>query len=183
MKSMKYLRLSALGVLAASGLFAEISWAQPATQPAVPPPPPQQPPVAPQTPAAPPAPGTPAPPPAAAPTAPAESSPPGSVPVGPGTAPAPSPGPGTTPYYEQAAPPRGPTIIHVEQPPPPPLEPRTRLYHDGFYLRLSLGFGYQSVSSSSGDSKVSSSGAGLAGDLLIGGTPATGVVVGGGTRC
>ena len=31
--------------------------------------------------------------------------------------------------------------IYVAQPPLPPLEPRSRHYHDGFYLRLSVGFG------------------------------------------
>jgi hypothetical protein len=99
--------------------------------------------------------------------------------VGPGSGP--TPGPGTTPFYEQAPRPQQPATIHVAQPPPPPLEPRTRLYHDGFYLRLSTGFGYQGVSSSAGDSNVSTNGAGFALDIMIGGTPATGVVVGGGS--
>lgn len=92
----------------------------------------------------------------------------------------PPPSSGTNPYYEQAPPPQGPATIHVETPPPPPLEPRSRLYHDGFYLRLSLGIGYQGVSSSAGSSKASFHGAGPAGQLLIGGTPATGLVIGGG---
>jgi hypothetical protein len=100
------------------------------------------------------------------------------VPVAPGSGP--PPGSGTTPFYEQAPRPQQPATIHVAQPPPPPLEPRTRLYHDGFYLRLSTGFGYQGVSSSAGDSNVSTNGAGFALDIMIGGTPANGVVIGGG---
>lgn len=163
MKAMKYLRLSVFGIVAAGTLLTEVSGAQPAAPPAAPPP------GAPPSPSAPSAPG-------AAP-APADA-PPGSVPVAPGSGSPPSGG--TTPYYEQAPPPPQPATIHVAQPPPPPLEPRTRLYHDGFYLRLSTGFGYQGASSSVGDSHVSTHGAGFALDIMMGGTPATGVVVGGG---
>jgi hypothetical protein len=68
----------------------------------------------------------------------------------------------------------------VATPPPAPLEPRTRHYHDGFYLRLSTGPALEGVSSSSGDSKVSTFGGGFAFDILMGGTPAPGLVVGGG---
>jgi hypothetical protein len=156
-----YLRVSVLGIIAASTLLTALGHAQPAPPPAAQPPSAAPPPNAP----------------GAAP-APAEA-PPGSVPVAPGPS-GPPPSAGTNPFYEQAPPQQQPATIHVAQPPPPPLEPRTRLYHDGFYLRLSTGFGYQGASSSVGDSHVSTHGAGFALDIMMGGTPATGVVVGGG---
>jgi len=151
-----------VGLGVASVLLSSFAFAQ---APASPPGPPGQP-----------APGAPA----TAPAGPPAEAPPGAVPVQPAPPASAPPGQGTTPYYEQSAPPQNPPIIHVEQPPPPPLEPRTRHYHDGFYLRLSVGLGLEGVSSSAGDSKVSTFGAGPAFDLLIGGTPATGLVVGGG---
>lgn len=72
--------------------------------------------------------------------------------------------------------------IYVEQPALPPLEPRNRHFHDGFYLRMSVGFGglwtSSSVSKSDASSDVSGSGGSL--DIMAGGTPAPGLVVGGG---
>jgi hypothetical protein len=74
-----------------------------------------------------------------------------------------------------------PEAIYVAQPPLPPLEPRSRHYHDGFYLRLSVGFGALGVSSSGGQGFGSTaSGSGGALDFLVGGTPAPGLVLGGG---
>ncbi len=82
-----------------------------------------------------------------------------------------------------APPPPPPPTIRVETPPPPPAVPRTFHMHDGFYLRLSLGAGYTStaVSGYSGASTdATASGAGGAFDVLIGGTPAAGLTIGGG---
>lgn len=70
--------------------------------------------------------------------------------------------------------------IYVAQPPLPPLQPRSRHYHDGFYLRLSVGFGGLGVSSNGGGVNSTASGWGGAIDFLVGGTPAPGLVVGGG---
>ena len=119
-----------------------------------------------------PAPAT--PPPSGAPPAPPEAppAPPGTVPAEP---------PGAVPYYqEQSSEP--PPSIYVAQPPLPPLTPRTRYYHDGFYLRISSGFSYLHVSTSlnNNDSTGSLSGGGSSFDIMVGGTPAPGLVVGGG---
>jgi hypothetical protein len=94
------------------------------------------------------------------------------------TAPAPTPpvgAPAQTPSQNE------PTI-YVAQPPLPPLMPRARRYHDGFYLRISAGFGGMGVSSSVDNSSQSStvSGGTWGFDLLLGGTPAPGLVIGGG---
>jgi hypothetical protein len=63
----------------------------------------------------------------------------------------------------------------------PPLPPRTRHYHDGFYLRLSAGYGALWIDSDYSDLGMgSASGSGIAIDLQIGGTPAPGLVIGGG---
>jgi hypothetical protein len=89
--------------------------------------------------------------------------------------------PGAVPYYqEQSA--EAPPAIYVAQPPLPPLTPRTRYYHDGFYLRLSSGFSYMNVSTSlDGNASTGSvSGAGGTFDVMVGGSPAPGLVVGGG---
>lgn len=160
-------RSSSLGIGVTSLFLSGVALGQPA--------PAQAPPGAAPAPAAPPA-GAP----------PATDAPPGSVPVGPAAPTSPPAGTGNTPYYEQAPPPQTPPVIHVEQPPPPPLEPKTRHYHDGFYLRLSTGLGFQSVKSTAsnttgGDSSVSTSGAGFALDVLMGGTPTPGLVIGGGS--
>jgi hypothetical protein len=108
----------------------------------------------------------------------------------------PASGTSTTPYYQavpapEAQPPAPtgappatrPTMnptIYVEQPPLPPLEPRNRHFHDGFYLRLSAGLGGMWVNSSTDFGNGKTSGAGAALDLMIGGTPAPGLVIGGG---
>lgn len=73
--------------------------------------------------------------------------------------------------------------MHVETPPPPPPVARTYHLHDGFYLRLALGAGYASAgldaySGASTDATVS--GGGGAFDLMIGGSPAPGLAIGGG---
>lgn len=82
------------------------------------------------------------------------------------------------PVWAEPAPSK-PTIS-VETPPPPPPVERTYHTHDGFYLRLSLGGAWgstsQSFASGSGDTL---SGAGGALDVMVGGTPARGLVLGG----
>jgi hypothetical protein len=118
----------------------------------------------------------------AAPAAGPASAAPGAVAAPPGQ-PQPAAGAPAQPAPATAAAP-----IYVEQPPLPPLEPRNRHYHDGFYLRISAGFGGAWTSSkvTSGDfsstdrpkSEVSGSGASF--DFMMGGTPAPGLVVGGG---
>lgn len=127
----------------------------------------------------PPAPGQPGAAPAPAPyPAPPEQAPPAAAqptaPVPVETAPAGAP-PGPPPQQQE------PTI-YVAQPPLPPLYPRTRLRHDGFYLRLNGGFGYGSTTATSdGSSAEYNLHGGTYGlDVLIGGTPGTGLVVGGG---
>jgi opacity protein-like surface antigen len=53
--------------------------------------------------------------------------------------------------------------------------------HDGFYLRAALGLGYlQDTASATGGSEAKFKGGGVAGEFLLGGTPAPGLVVGGG---
>lgn len=92
-----------------------------------------------------------------------------------------SAGPAAAPEATSAPASRTPEMIYVAQPPLPPLLPRSRHYHDGFYLRLSVGFGALGVSSSGGQGFGSTaSGSGGALDLLLGGTPAPGLVIGGG---
>lgn len=161
--TMMHHRFFSLGIGMASALISGASLAQAPAPPA-----------APAAPTAAPAPA------GAPPAAPPSEAPPGAVPVQPGPPPSAPPASGSAPYYEQSAPPQNPPRIYVEQPPPAPLEPRTRHYHDGFYLRLSTGLGIEGVSSSAGDSKASTSGAGFALDLLVGGTPVPGLVIGGG---
>jgi hypothetical protein len=93
------------------------------------------------------------------------------------------------PYYQQvpppgaqngAPPPPAPPTINLEQPPLPPLAPRNRYYHDGFYLRLSSGFGgiWSSTHVDHSDATASVHGGGTAFDVMIGGTPAPGLVIG-----
>jgi hypothetical protein len=123
---------------------------------------------------------------APAPTAPAV--PPGTVQAAapadaapaPGSAPPPAAGP--VPYYEEQPATGG--QMFVAQPPLPPLQPRNRHFHDGFYLRLSAGYGYLNTSTSlnHNDSTGSLSGSGVAFDILMGGTPAPGLVIGGGLQ-
>lgn len=100
---------------------------------------------------------------------------PGAAPVAPPPAGYP---PGTVVVYEPAP------------PPPPPADDGTWRNHDGFYLRMGIGAGYGRVKSTgefqtglegaSTDMEIVYSGAGPAYELLIGGTPGGGVVVGGG---
>lgn len=86
-------------------------------------------------------------------------------------------------YYAEPAPPAvAPQTIYVAQPTLPPLQPKSRYYHDGFYLRMSAGYAYLNVSTSvKGNGTTSTlSGSGGAFDILVGGTPAPGLVIGGG---
>jgi hypothetical protein len=56
--------------------------------------------------------------------------------------------------------------------------------HDGFYLRLGIGFGFMNTTGEvdvPGSNELKITGAGLTGEFLIGGTPAPGFVIGGGT--
>jgi hypothetical protein len=115
--------------------------------------------------------------------APAAAPPPATTAAPPAAAPAAPPGA----YYAEPAqapsqPAQQPQTIFVEQPPLPPLQPKSRYYHDGFYLRLSTGYAYLNVSTSLSNGAGTSglSGSGGAFDVLVGGTPAPGLVVGGG---
>jgi hypothetical protein len=123
--------------------------------------------------------------PAAAPSAPGTESPaPAASPPSP-DAESPGAAPATQPYYDSPPPPAPPPAaspgIYVETPPPAPLQPRTRHFHDGFYLRLSGGFGALGVSSDAGTyGETTVAGEGFALDLLLGGTPSPGLVIGGG---
>lgn len=65
---------------------------------------------------------------------------------------------------------------------PPPLVPRADHYHDGFYLRMSAGLGAFDTRSTADGISASATvmGAGPALDVLAGGTPLPGLVVGGG---
>ena len=99
----------------------------------------------------------------------------------------------------QDAPPDAPPAIQVARPeqPPAPVEPkmdlstapvapavqRTYHFHEGFYLRTSVGFGWYSASYSDGhrpNSDFNDHGASMSLDLLIGGSPSPGVSIGGG---
>jgi hypothetical protein len=70
----------------------------------------------------------------------------------------------------------------VEPPPPPPAKDTGKHTHDGFYLRMSLGAGAVDstweTEAATPNAKIG--GAGVALDLLIGGTPTPGLVIGGG---
>jgi hypothetical protein len=92
--------------------------------------------------------------PAPAPAAPAPAPPP--------AAPAPPPG-----YYAYPAP-----------PPPPP--PQGVHEHDGFYFRVGIGGGYASLDGTVLDIDAKIKGGGASLELLFGGTPASGLVIGGG---
>jgi hypothetical protein len=100
--------------------------------------------------------------------------------------PAPPPGQGAPPPGYAAGPPPG----YAAGPPPgaaygsPPEPPGVRT-HDGFFLRLGLNLGYNTLSETveaNGQEVSNSSIRGGAGgfDLLFGGTPAPGLVLGGG---
>ena len=82
------------------------------------------------------------------------------------------------------APAERPPLIHLvdQTPPPPPPVARTDKSHDGFYVRVNLGFGSQSTSLDSGSAWPNYSG--TAGTLNLGlllcGAPSPGIVLGGG---
>jgi hypothetical protein len=172
-----------LGVVAAAALaYAPIVQAQPAAPaagaaraaPAATPAAPAATPVAPA--ATPIAPAAATPP--AAPQGTPPSVPPPPLPPGGPSEPPPGGPPGA--YYEEQ--PGPPPAMYLAQPPLPPLQPRNRYFHDGFYLRMSGGYGFLHTSTSLKDNGSTSSlnGSGTAFDILIGGTPAPGLVIGGG---
>lgn len=107
----------------------------------------------------------------------------------PGPPPGPPPPPGAPPpAYPAPPPPAYPAAPPqtYEPPPPPRSEDRTVHYHDGFYLNFALGVGSMTTTVTadpappvSNDVKIT--GVGVAGQLLFGGTPAPGLVLGGGT--
>jgi hypothetical protein len=77
------------------------------------------------------------------------------------------------------SPPRGVISVRTE-PPPPPVDSGRRT-HDGFYLRLSSGLDFAaSRVSFDGRPRLDLGGGGLAADVLVGGTPSRGLVLGGG---
>ena len=107
--------------------------------------------------------------------------------------PAPSAPPPSAPPAEAA-----PPTIQLVQPQSPPAqspridlsteapskpEPRTFHFHEGFYLRASVGFGYYSASFNDGNRSnldFRNHGSSMSLDLLIGGSPSPGVSIGGG---
>ncbi len=123
-----------------------------------------------------PTPPPPPPPPATAPPA----QPPPAQPAPPAYPPAqgqPAPPP------QQPPPPGAGPGTYVEEPPTPPVNPTVER-HDGFYLRLSLGPGavntrVESDLTAGSTTTFDINGFGLGFDLMIGGTPATGLVLGG----
>ncbi len=86
---------------------------------------------------------------------------------------------------QSATPPSGsasPTIqLAAQAPPPPQPVARTDKTHDGFYLRTNLGFGSQSTDIDTGQlvDNFSGSGGTLDFDVLVGGAPSPGIVLGG----
>lgn len=88
----------------------------------------------------------------------------------------------------QVAPPARPAsparpVINLETADVRPSVPRTYHFHEGFYLRTSLGFGDYRASFSDGDQPVrdfSEHGSSMSMDLLIGGSPSPGLSIGGG---
>ncbi len=202
MRTGRTVPIGAVAVFVVTLAFSAAAQQQPATPPPGQPPPPP-PPTPDQPPAAAPAPGTPAP----GPVAPGATAPP---PPGGQPAPAPAPAPaqpGAQPA--QGYPPPGygypppgygypppgygypppgygypPPGGGYEQPPaPPPPGPDLTIHrHDGFYLRLAIGGTYvwDSVRIDDRSMKFSMRGGGLSMEVAVGGTPAPGVVVGGG---
>ncbi len=73
--------------------------------------------------------------------------------------------------------------MYVQTPPPPPPEAETGKHlHDGFYLRMSLGANAQRHTIESDRANVPDlkvNGGGLSFDILIGGSPMPGLVIGG----
>ena len=103
----------------------------------------------------------------------------------PPAAPSPSVAPAPTPAAPAPVPmrfdPPGRTI-DLSTPPPSPSMPRAYHLHNGFYARVSAGFG--SLSATFDDDVPSTqalkgSGGGLSMDLMIGGSPSPGVAIGG----
>jgi hypothetical protein len=152
-----------VGTLALVASYSSVVSAQGA--PAEPPPPP------------PPA-GEPAPPP---PPPPAGEAPPQAQPAPPPPgAGAPPPGAGAPPPGAYGPPP-GAYGYPAEPPPPMGPPPDAGVHqHDGFYLRMGLGGGYASFDGSVVGIDTSIKGGGGAMELLLGGTPAPGFVIGGG---
>lgn len=101
---------------------------------------------------------------------------------------APPDAPPAPPNAEPAPPapplPPPPPRINVETPAPGPAGPRRGYHvHDGFYLRLNIGGGYLSSKVNYDSPDVPDrtiSGGGLALDVMVGGSPARGLAVGGG---
>ncbi len=69
-----------------------------------------------------------------------------------------------------------PPAINVATPEPEPAVERSYHVHDGFYLRVNAGLGAYGIRY---DDNVNAGGASLAFDLLIGGSPSKGFVIGG----
>lgn len=102
-------------------------------------------------------------------------------------APPPAGAVGSVAALPAAPPPKGapvalpPGVAGSDLPPLPP-PPRGVRYHDGFYLRMALGLGASGALVSSDEASVpnySFAGGGATGDLWIGGTPSTGLALGG----
>lgn len=166
--SMIVVALAATRPAAAQGAAPPPPPPPPAAEPAPPPPPPPPPGAEP----APPPP--PAPPPAAQPAPPPGQPPPGQPP------------PGQVAPAQQGAPPPGYGYGYgYGQPPPPPeAQPNAGVNtHDGFYLRLGLGFASANgtVEFKDTDIEADVTGGGLAVELALGGTVAPGLVIGGGS--
>jgi hypothetical protein len=69
----------------------------------------------------------------------------------------------------------------TEPPPPAPTENATAYNHDGFFFRMGLGLAYASAPLEiDGDDQGSAKGVGVSVEFLFGGTPAPGIVIGGG---
>lgn len=84
------------------------------------------------------------------------------------------------PEAPQAPPPQPPTIDLRKDPPLPPPIARTDRLHDGFYARLSLGFGQLGTTMNAPNSgAVDGEGSTLALDVALGYAPNPGIVLGG----
>jgi hypothetical protein len=85
--------------------------------------------------------------------------------------------PGYAPGYGQPQPGYGPTVTE-----PPPLEENATAYnHDGFFFRMGIGLAYGTVSlEADGADAGTARGFGVNLEFLFGGTPAPGLVIGGG---
>jgi hypothetical protein len=89
---------------------------------------------------------------------------------------APESAPAETKAAPAAEPATTPATMNVETPPPAPAVERSYHVHDGFYFRANIGLGAYGVRY---DDDVNAGGASLAFDLMIGGSPGKGFVVGG----